>query len=681
MRTTTYLLAATQSLAVCAVLVGAVAERASAAQARPGATPDRYDVVVVGAGTGGVAAAMQAARLGASVLLLEATDWIGGQMSAAGVTSMDEGYPPRDHLRERGVYGEFWRRTSAFYKAIGKSNDTCAVSEDHFAVEPNVAQRILYQMIADTRLTPLAGGSHATLDVLLRADVTGLVRDGHTVTGVEFELHAKGETTRRTVSSQVVIDATEYGDLIPMAGAAYRVGTLLSTRDALDELADHPVQPITWTAVIKQYPGGVPTDLQVNTPPPGYDPAPISPIVSLEGDGSSRHPWNWERMLKYRGMPDSTSPFSAHNGSGRSLTRTHVNLACNDQPFQVGDIEDPQSRAGAEARALQRTLAVLYYARHVMGVIDWSVANDVGYDSPYNRERVDALVKRRPDLAPYREVLRHFPVMPYVRESRRIVGADTLTATQLRRKKPFAPVHFPTAVAIGDYPVDVHGEGRDRGRQVELDLDEQIDLPERWIQWGYGPFQAPFEAFIPERVDGFMPAEKNLSQSRLASGATRLQPVTMLTGQAAGAIAAIAVQRGVQPRDVPPIVVQNELLNAGSTLSLRRHEDVPHGVELWKAIQLASLYEVYEVEDDRFRETAKVSEEAARIAFGRLEEAGLAASPEGAHNDVLRARTRGALVRAVARAITTSSSNGRSAAQAVQTSDAKAATHPTRLTQ
>ncbi|WP_197525117.1 FAD-dependent oxidoreductase [Botrimarina hoheduenensis] len=620
----------------------------------------QYDVVVVGAGTGGISAALQAARLGASVLLVEPTDWIGGQLAAAGVTSMDEGYPPRHHLRERGIYGEFWRRSTAFYKAIGKSNDTCAVSEDHFAVEPNVARRIFTQMIDDTRLTPIATGTHATLDVLLRASVTKLSRVGQTVTGVEIERQADGVSKTHRVSSKVVIDATEYGDMIPLAGAAYRVGILLSTRDHVGNALDYPVQPNTWTAVIKQYPDGVPTDLQVNSPPPGYDPSVISPFLSVEGDGAWRKPWNWERMLKYRGMPDSTSRFSVRNGAGLALTRTHVNFAPNDQAFDVGDIEDAESRAGAEALALQRTLAVLYYARHVMGVEDWSVANDVGYDSPYNRNRVDTLIERRPNLAPFRDVLYHFPVIPYVRESRRIVGVETLTATQLRRKKPSLPKHFSTAVAIGDYPVDVHGEHHDRGRQVELDLDEPEDLPKKWIQWGYGPFQIPFESFLPELVDGFLPAEKNLSQSRLASGATRLQPVTMLTGQAAGAIAGIAVQRRVPPRDVPAAAVQSALLDAGSTLSLRRHNDVPHGTELWKAVQLASLYQVYEVEDELFRERAKISEESFKGTLSRL--AVLREPSETAldihwKEAILASRTRGELVRAVAHAIVAESAS------------------------
>ena len=58
-----------------------------------------YDVVIAGAGTGGFSAAIQAARLGAKVALIEETDWIGGQMAAAGVSTMDEAYQYDSALR------------------------------------------------------------------------------------------------------------------------------------------------------------------------------------------------------------------------------------------------------------------------------------------------------------------------------------------------------------------------------------------------------------------------------------------------------------------------------------------------------------------------------------------------------------------------------------------------------
>src|SRR6185436_9390618 len=109
---------------------------------------------------------------------------------------------------------------------------------------------------------------------------------------------------------------------------------------------------------------------------------------------------------------------------------------------------------------------------------------------------------------------------------------------------------------------------------------------------GGGPFQVPFEVFIPEKIDGLLPAEKNLSQSRLANGATRLQPVTMLTGQAAGAIAALAVKQGVQPRALRPLQVQQALLESGCTLIQRWYADVPWGTAIWRATQALSLYEI-----------------------------------------------------------------------------------------
>jgi len=63
-----------------------------------------------------------------------------------------------------------------------------------------------------------------------------------------------------------------------------------------------------------------------------------------------------------------------------------------------------------------------------------------------------------------------------------------------------------------------------------------------------GPFAIPFECFIPEKVTVFCRPKEHLA-SRLANGATRLQPSTLLMGQAAGgAIAALAIQNNMQPR-------------------------------------------------------------------------------------------------------------------------------------
>ena len=569
----------------------------------------RYDVIVVGGGTGGVAAALQAARLGASVLLVEQTDWLGGQMSAAGVSSMDEGYPPRGRVRQRGVYGEFYRRALNYYQARGQSVDTPAISSDHFGLEPRVAERLLYDMIRDTRAQELSDGrpGNCVLDLVLRARLIAVARTGDTVTGVTLTMGSRAKpldaVVTKEIACKVLIDASEYGDVLPLAKVAYRVGARIVNGENGAKGSALPgetpaVQPITWTAVIRQYPkdrypAGPPAGLRVTQAPPGYRPDPFVGLLRPASDSASaRFPWGWSRFVRYRGQPDTEWPRNVRNEGYDLVTRTHVNFGGNDEPFDVAGIEDPKKREEMEVQARLRTLRVLHYVQSAGGSrrADWGVAEE-GYRTPYNVARNVRLVARYPELAPYRAVLDQMPIMAYVRESRRIVGLYTVKARDIRRKAPHVPVRFPTAIALGDYPIDVHG-GEEQLRALEFDLDLAEDFPPKWIYWGVGPFGIPMESLIPYKVDGLLAAEKNLSQSRVVSGATRLQPSTMLTGQAAGALAALAVRMNRPPRAVPAIRVQDALLAAGSTLALDEFEDVPPATGLWQDVQLASVYGV-----------------------------------------------------------------------------------------
>src|SRR3546814_20895337 len=88
----------------------------------------------------------------------------------------------------------------------------------------------------------------------------------------------------------------------------------------------------------------------------------------------------------------------------------------------------------------------------------------------------------------------HMPQKPYVRESRRIEGIKILVADDLKRWEN--AVHQPTSVAVGDYFMDLHGTYD----AFEKDLDD-----ENYARNG-GPFQVPFEVFIPIQLYGFLPA-------------------------------------------------------------------------------------------------------------------------------------------------------------------------------
>jgi hypothetical protein len=529
---------------------------------------DKYDVIIAGAGTGGCGAAVQAARMGCSVLLLEETDWIGGQMNAAAVTSMDEG---GTLVRQRGLYREWCGLISSYYQPLG-INSMTAYWNGHPCVEPRVGRHLLHVLLGDAR------GS-GVLDLALRARVTSVTKDGDAVTGVTVEDIASPDKASRTIACRVLIDGTEWGDVIPLTGARYRVGNC--TNDHI--IPERRVQDNTWTAVVTQYPNGVPADLMLHDAPPGYTAKTEANFARTLADGDKidikAKPWTWATFIGYRGMPDSS-----RSDKPPGITRTHLNSG-NDYPSTVAEIEDPARRLETNRAMQLKTLYLLYFIQHSVRT-DWAVANDEGFDTPCRRAEVDAWLKERADLLPYRAVLYHFSIMPYVRESRRIIGLHTLTAHEIERK-PGRPIQFAHTVALGDYPVDMHGSMSNP--YLELDLESEDAVSHDFHQRGSGPFAIPFESFIPETLDGFLPAEKNFSQSRMVNGATRLQPHTMNMGQAVGAIAALAVKSGAQPRAVDPALVQQTLLEAGCTLSIAPIDGARWGTPAWRQKQVEIL--------------------------------------------------------------------------------------------
>jgi hypothetical protein len=535
-----------------------------------------YDVVIVGAGTGGAAAAIQAARLGVRVALVEETDCVGGQMNCAGVTSMDEGA-----LAERsdGIYKEFVDRVRAAYGA--RPIGTCYWNNSTVCFEPNVGQAVLRQMLAE-----------AGVGLYTREQVNGFFANGGFfpyVTTTQGDLF----------QGRVIIDATEYGDLLPLAGVDYRAG---NSRAAFGINSGACVQDITYTAVIKKYPGGVPANLRIGHPPEPADgnPADAYAIAATKfrqyitaggttvfqggAPPSPPYPYAWGVHSAYRGMPDSSNPSFYTGLQQDAITKTGVNWA-NDFPYTAGAL-DRANRFTQNCRAKLQTLQFLYYAQTELGQPSWSVADDTGYDSPWNIE-----VNSCPNIsADLKEIEKRMPPIPYVRESRRLVGVNTAVGHDILRVSTPSGVmgnrSWHDAIAIGDYPNDLH-HCNDPGT-FEPDLESSGDLQ----SGAAGPFQIPLSALIPQWVDGLVAAEKNFSQSRLVNAASRLQPSTMLIGQGAGALAAFAARDGVVPRNVPVGQVQSALYDANHRTSRFDYSDVPHGHPSWKAIQATSTYDI-----------------------------------------------------------------------------------------
>lgn len=565
------------------------------AQGQAAAAPDSartYDIVIAGAGTGGTSAAIQAARLGAHVALLEETDWIGGQAAAAAVSTMDEG----NHLTPpSGFYREFVDRLGAYYTARGKSVSTCYWGSDTHCYEPSAVRKILMQTIDEVN----AGGK-GHIDLMLQDRVVRVLAHGNTVTGVVT-------ATGRTLNSKVLIDATEYGDVLPLTPASFRSGHSIGA----DKLGSC-TQDITYAMVIKKYPNGVPDELKMKNKPPEYDKWLPKLRASWRIDGNPVDrilPVDFAVHNAYRGLPDSSNPDPYVSAEAGQITRTALNWF-NDFPTGT-DIFDRSKRMQILCAAKLETLANLYYLQHDLNEPLWSVANDEGYDTAFNRKENSC-----PNIpAEFKAIEANFPSMPYIRESQRLIGQYTLTAGDIRRERQGAisVTGFADSIAVGDYADDLHACAQPS--DLETNLEHLFDRPPGFRS---GPFEVPLRSLIPEKVDGLLAAEKNISQSRLANGATRLQPITMLTGEAAGTLAALAVEKGVQPRAVPTEAVQIQLLKSACILAREPMPNLPIGMRPWQAAQFAVAHKWIDVGAGGFDAKATMTRAQAAVLLDRV---------------------------------------------------------------
>ncbi len=535
-----------------------------------------YDVIIAGGGMGGTGAALQASRMGMHVLVVEPSNMLGGQATAAGVSTMDD-----MSGIESGIYHEFMDRVRAHYAKLRKSIHTPYWKTYGKAFEPSVGHEILADMMTSS-------------DILYHSEIVKV--DSNHVT-------VKTPEGSKIFGYKILIDATEYGDILPLAGVKYRAGNSISPK-----FGDTMIQDITWTAIIRKYPSGVPEHLKPKNPLPGYDKAlkNYRGYVSRKGfDFAGKYPIkmpvNIPTHNSYRAVPDSysKSSYTGAKSDWKRITKTGVNWG-NDYPgaylwegrygLPVNYLESPDLRAYIEREALVKTLHYIYYIQNELKE-SWSVD-----ENEYNY--LPEAAKGLPEE--WQEIAKHMPPIPYVRESRRVLGDYTLNSRAIRENSSSyrngqKNHEFPDAIAIAGYNLDLHGGDDDD--DIEKSLGEtQASI---YRDSPLGPFQVPMRVLIPASSDNpvsdrFLAAEKNLSMSRLASGGLRLQPICMMTGQAVGALAAVSVREGVRPRDVKAVRVQKVLVDSGVRLSLCNYADVPARHEYFGSVQLGSLYRLLE---------------------------------------------------------------------------------------
>lgn len=486
----------------------------------------RVDVLVVGGGCSGVAAGIQASRMGASTMIVEPTPYLGGMLTSAGVSAIDGNYRLRG-----GIFAEFTDSLFAFY---GGKDKVATGWVSNILFEPHVGAGILSRMASrEENLTVVHGYRFAHCK-----------KKGNG--WVAVFLSQKGRPME--VRSKVLVDATELGDVAASAGIHFSVG--FDSRERTGESiapvkASLVVQDLTLCLVVKDYGEG---EDRTIPEPEGYD----SSIYFNCALGEKNHDF-FEDSLGVRrkngtlqairdvGMVLSYARLPSTSGDKKYL----LNWPCEGNDTYVNMVEASyEQRLHMQDSARNISLGFLHYLQTEYGLRSLGLSDDE-FDGT------------------------GIAFIPYHRESRRIEGKVLFTLDDI--SSPFRNNFYRTSIGVGDYPVDHHHYRNPIWR----------DLPKLDF-YGVPSYSLPMGVMIPKGTPGLIVCEKSMSVTNLAYGTVRLQPVAMQAGQAAGALAALSLECGGIDK-VPVRKVQQVLLDAGSYIM--PYLDVPREDPLFGVLQ------------------------------------------------------------------------------------------------
>ncbi|MEG5139806.1 MULTISPECIES: FAD-dependent oxidoreductase [unclassified Microcoleus] len=479
----------------------------------------KADVLVVGGGTGGTAAAVQAARRGAKTILVSEFPWLGGMLTSAGVSA-----PDGNELAafQTGLWGAFLRELQQRQPG---GLDWGWVS--FFTYDPRIGAEIFADWVKCLPNLQWISGQKPQ-DVLW---------EGDRISGVRF--------ADFTVSAKITLDATELGDLLALGEVGHRWGWEFqaewgepSAPIASNDLTKrYSVQAPTWVAIMQDFGAGV-----------ARPEIPAPPVDNPDRFSDAWKDYTPEQFLNYGRLPGGLLMINwpiRGNDYGEGVDRL-IGSETSRQEFLQESLWHSQSFA----RCIQMQLGRRYGLAQNIFPISQS-------ENPQTSPLVSSSFSPLPSS--FFPLPSSFALHPYYRESRRLRGISTVREQDILpivggrvAKLPIDCEGICETIAIGNYANDHHYPSGD------------IPLQPKSIRWGGRwtgtTFTIPYSALIPASTDGLLVCEKNISVSHIANGATRLQPLVMNIGQAAGMAAALCAESGCQPRDLPVRVLQEALL-------------------------------------------------------------------------------------------------------------------------
>ena len=512
-----------------------------------------YDVVVYGGTSGGVVAAVQAARMGRTVLLIEPGTHLGG-LSSGGLGATDIG----NKAAINGLSREFYRRLGKHYSKesawVHQTRDSFRSRRqksnegEMWTFEPHVAEQIFRSWLTEYQ-------------VPVRFNERLELKDGVKTNGAHIE-EIQMESGLR-VSGKVFIDATYEGDLLAVAGVSYHVGresnatygeTLngVQTRHAIHHQFIKPVDPYLrpgdpTSGLLPGIRSGSPgkdgtgdrgvqtycfrmctTDVPENRvawkKPADYDPLKYELLLRNFDAGDQRVPWH---------------PTSMPN------RKTDVN-----NNFAISTDYIGMNHEYPEASHQQRKEIIRAHLSYQQGLM-WTLANHPRVPETIRKEfqtwglAKDEFVESD-----------HWPHQLYIREARRMISEYVMSEQNCTGERTIAD-----PVGLAAYTMDSHNIQRHvRNGKVVNEGDVQVG--------GFSPFPISYRSIRPrEKECNNLLVPVCLSASHIAYGSIRMEPVFMVLGQSAATAASLAIEQRVSVQRVNYDKLRKRLLTDSQVLT------------------------------------------------------------------------------------------------------------------
>ncbi len=514
------------------------------------------DVIVYGGTSGGVAASVQVARMGKSVILIEPSAHVGG-LTAGGLGATDIGRK----VAIGGISREFYQRIHRHYQqpeawrnetleTYGeRTNNRLLDTDTMWGFEPHVAEKTFEAMLAEAGVTVVRG---ERLDM-----AKGVEMDGDRIVAVTMESGAR-------FRGAAFIDATYEGDLMAKAGVSYTVGREANAQygETLNGVQVQNAVHHQFVAPVDPYvtPGDPDSGLLpgVHGDGPGEEGAADHRVqaycfrMCTTDDPENRVAWpkpdgydplRYELLLRNFEAGDHRVPWHPSHMPNRK-TDTNNNFAISTDNIGM-NYDYPEADYAARERIIAE------HRTYQQGLM-WTLAN-----SPRVPETVREEFRRFGLAADEFTDNGNWPHQLYVREARRMVSDYVMTEHDCKHERAAAD-----PVGLGAYGMDSHNTQRyvDENGHARNEGDVQVPVA--------GPYPVSYRSIVPKQGEcANLLVPVCLSATHIAYGSIRMEPVFMILGQSAATAAVMAIDDDVAVQEVDYARLRERLLADGQVLA------------------------------------------------------------------------------------------------------------------